>query len=241
MTFENMTLRGKLALAFGSLVALVLLVAGISVKSLGDENDQFVGYVHGINARALEAAKVRTAVDRRAIAARDIVFASKPEEVASLKAAAVKAHEDVQQSLSTLNKMVADAANLPESVRKLVSEVGKIEAAYAPVALGIVDLATNGKHEQAVEKINNECRPLLAALIKATDEYQRVTESRAAELAAEASAEYATQRNLLTAACLVALAASVAAGILITRSLTRALGAEPTNWATSPSGLPKAT
>lgn len=159
MTFENMTLRGKLALAFGSLVALVLLVAGISVKSLGDENDQFVGYVHGINARALEAAKVRTAVDRRAIAARDIVFASKPEEVASLKAAAVKAHEDVQQSLSTLNKMVADAANLPESVRKLVSEVGKIEAAYAPVALGIVDLATNGKHEQAVEKINNECRP----------------------------------------------------------------------------------
>ena len=227
MTIKNLTVRGKLTLAFGGLAALLLLVAGVSVKSLGDANEQFVSYVQGVNARSLEAAKVRTAVDRRAIAARDIVLASKPEEVASLKAAAVKAHEDVQQSLNALNKMVADAGNLPESVRKMVSEIGRIEAAYTPVALGIVDLASSGKREEATVKINTECRPLLAALIKATDEYQSVTEGRAAELTAESAAEYATHRNLLIAACLIALAAAVAAGVLITRSLTRALGAEP--------------
>ena len=211
MTIKNLTVRGKLTLAFGGLAALLLLVAGVSVKSLGDANEQFVSYVQGVNARSLEAAKVRAAVDRRAIAARDIVLASKPEEVASLKAAAVKAHEDVQQSLNALNKMVADAGNLPESVRKMVSEIGRIEAAYTPVALGIVDLASSGKREEATVKINTECRPLLAALIKATDEYQSVTEGRAAELTAESAAEYATHRNLLIAACLIALAAAVAA------------------------------
>ncbi len=227
MQFKNMTVRGKLTLAFGGLAALVVLVAGLSLKSLSDANEQFVNYVQGIGARALEAAKVRTAADRRAIAARDMVLASKPEEAAALKALAVKAHEDVEQSLSRLNKMVADVGNLPESVRNRVAAIGRIEAAYAPVALGIVDLASKGEREKAIEKINNDCRPLLAALFKATDDYQSVTESRAAELTAEASAAYATQRNLLLAACVVGVAAALLAGVLITRSLNRALGAEP--------------
>ena len=226
-TKKKMTVRGKLTLAFGGLSAIVLLVAGLSVKSLGDANERFVDFVHGINARALETAKVRTAVDRRAIAARDIVFAKKPEDVAALKAAAVKAHEDVQASLSLLDKMVAEARDLPDSVRSMVSEIGRIEAAYTPVALNIVELASQGKHEEAAEKINNECRPLLAALIKATDEYQSTTESRASAMTAEASAEYASHRNLLIGACVAALAAAGLAGLLITRSLVLALGAEP--------------
>ncbi len=227
MKFNNMTVRGKLTLAFGGLAALVLLVAGLSLKSLADSNEQFVDYVHGINARALTAASVRAAVDRRAIAARNLVLVSKPEDLATENAAVVKAHEDVQQNLGKLNKMVAEATNLPERARTLLEAIAKVEKDYGPVALAIVKFANDGKRDEAINKMNTECRPLLAALIKASDEYQAFTEGRAVESTDAAAAAYAMQRNLLIAACLVALTAAVTAGILITRSLTRALGAEP--------------
>ncbi len=227
MTFDAMTVRGKLTLAFGGLAALVLLVTGLSLKSVADANERFVNYVQGINARALTAAGVSAAVDRRAIAARNLVLVSKPEDLASEKAAAAKAHEDVQQNLGKLKKMVAEAANLPEQVRTLVVAIDKIEQNYGPVALVIVKLASDGKREEAISKMNSECRPLLVALVKASDAYQSYTERRAGELTDQAASEYTTQRNVLIAACLVALAAAVTAGILITRSLTRALGAEP--------------
>ncbi len=227
MRFNNLTVRGKLALAFGGLAALVLLVAGLSVKDLGEANERFTSYVHGINARAVAAANVRTAIDQRAIAARNLVLVTKPEDLALEKASVTQAHGDVQRNLETLNKLVATAEGLPESVHSKVREIARIEAAYGPVALDIVGLALAGKHEAAIAKMNDECRPLLAALVKATDEYQAVTAQRSLEMVDQSAAAYAAQRSLLIVTCLVALAAAVLAGTLITRSLTRALGAEP--------------
>src|SRR5947208_1472389 len=74
MQYKSMTVRGKLTLAFGSLALAVLLVAALAVSSLLAANDRFIGFVRGINARAQLAEKVRTAVDRRAIAARNLVL-----------------------------------------------------------------------------------------------------------------------------------------------------------------------
>ena len=222
-----MTVRGKLTLAFGGLAALVLVVAGFSVKALGDSEARFANFVNGINVRALESAKVRTAVDRRAIAARDIMFATQPGDIAAIQAEAVRADEDVQRSLSTLKKLVTESADVPEAVRAVVAKIDKVESAYRPVALKIVELASQGDRESAALSINDECRPLLAALIGATNEYQDLTAKRAAGMIAEAEANFIQQRNLLIAGSLLALIAAAIAGLLITRNLLRALGAEP--------------
>ncbi|RZI82795.1 MAG: methyl-accepting chemotaxis protein [Rubrivivax sp.] len=222
-----MTVRAKLILAFGGLTAVVLLVAGLSFKALGDANDRFMNYVNGINARANVAADVRTAVDRRAIAARNLVLLVKPEELSEEKALVIKAHEDVQSSLATLNRMIEQGVGVSEQARSLVAEIGRVERAYGPVALNIVDLALKGDREQAVAKMNADCRPLLAGLVKATSEYSKVTQERALQLTKDAAAEHAFQRNVVLVVCILAFGAAALAGSLITRSLTQALGAEP--------------
>ena len=222
-----MTVRGKLTWAFGALAALVLAVAGFSVKALGEADMRFANFVDGINARALEAAKVRTAVDRRAIAARDIVFAIQQSEMDAIKAEAVRADADVQQSLATLKKLIHESRDVPEAVRAVVAKIDKIETEYRPVALRIVDLASQGDRENASISINEECRPLLAALISATNEYQDLTAKRAAEMLTAADAAFVQQRNGLIASGLLALLAAIAAGVLMARNLLRALGAEP--------------
>lgn len=223
---KNLTVRTKLTLAFGSLILMVLVIASFSVKDLADANARFENYVSGINARASTAARVRAAIDLRAIAARNLVLVTKAEDLALEKQIVLKAHEDATQSLTKLKKL-ADNGMVPVEVRKMISEIDRIEQAYAPVALNIVELALNGQREAAIEKMNRECRPLLAALIKATDNYAEFTESRAGSQIKAAMEEYAAQRNVLIVVGLLAVVLAVAAGMLITRSLSHDLGAEP--------------
>jgi methyl-accepting chemotaxis protein-1 (serine sensor receptor) len=223
---NTLTVRAKLTYAFGGLAFLVLLIAGMAVKTLGDANARFENYVNGISARADTAHLVREAVDLRAVAARNLVLVTKPEDVAVEKEVVTKAHADVVSNLSKLKKLAEDPSTSDEA-RRMIAEIDRIEQAYAPVALGIVQLALDKKKDEAIAKMNSECRPLLASLVKVSNEYSVYTNGRADQLVHAAEADYASQRTYLILSCLVALAAAVAAGVLITRSLTQALGAEP--------------
>jgi len=226
MISKNMTVRAKLTAAFGILAILVMVVAGLSLKSLADSNERFSSYVHGINARAMMGASIRTAVDRRAIAVRNLVLVTKPEDLAAEKAAVMQAHEDVQSRLAKLKEM-AQAPGVPDKARAMIDDIDRVEQVYGPIATDIVKLALAGKRDDAIAKMNDDCRPHLAALVKAADDYEAYTVVRAGEQLQLAGDAYATQRNLLIGACLAAFIAAGVSGFLITRSLTRALGAEP--------------
>ena len=61
------------------------------------------------------------------------------------------------------------AADATATHRELFQRIEDVEAKYGSVALGI--LALDGKRDEAITKMNLECRPLLAALLKATIDY----------------------------------------------------------------------
>lgn len=227
MNFRNLTVKAKLWSGFGVLAALVLIVSGLAVKSLTDSSERFSRYVSGISARADMAARVRTAVDRRAIAARNMALATKPEDFQVEKAAEAQAQDDVQSRLQKLNEMIASATDTSEKARNLVAEINRIETAYGPVAKEIVALAVANRRDEAVEKINHECRPLLAALVKATNDYTDYTRGRAEQIVQQGVDHCDNQRNVLITISLAAVFMAIVAGVLIVRSLTRALGAEP--------------
>ena len=155
------------------------------------------------------------------------MFAVQPGDIAAIQAQAVQADADVQRSLSNLKRLVDSGSDVSNAAQVVVVKIEKIEALYRPVALRIVELASQGDRENAGTMINDECRPLLAALISATDEYQVQTEIRAAEMIAQAQADFVLQRNALLLTSLIAVLAAMAAGLLIARNLLQALGAEP--------------
>ncbi|RUP24882.1 MAG: methyl-accepting chemotaxis protein [Curvibacter sp.] len=226
MSLSNLSVRGQLTLAFGGLIALLVLIAGLAIQALGTSNTEFELYVNGVNRRAKLAEEIHQAVAGRAIAARNLVLVTQSADLESEKAAALAAHKAVGERLAQLKERVK-ADDVPAQARQLVADIDQIEQSYGPVALGIIDLALKGQHEAAVAKMNAECRPLLARLLGKTEEYSHLTEKRAQAMVLESEAHYAQQRNLMIAVSLVALASAILAGWLITRRLTRALGAEP--------------
>ncbi len=146
MNLRNISIRNKLIAGFGVLAVIVLGVSVFSLRALSNSTDGFSNYVHGPSARADVAAQVRTAVDRRAIAARNLVLVTKPSDLELEKAEVIRASEDVQTKLKLLKTMVANGPGSSDKSRSLVGEIDRVESLYGPVANGIVALALAGKH-----------------------------------------------------------------------------------------------
>jgi methyl-accepting chemotaxis protein len=227
MDFNEFSVKTRLAISFGILTAIVVLISGLALNALAESNHRFTQYVGGISARAQLAEQVRTAVDRRAIAVRNLVLVTKPEDHNQEKTAVVQAHEDVQERMRKLKQMTSTASDTSEKARVLVDDIDHVEAKYGPVALAIVSAALKNQREEAISMMNDQCRPLLAALITATNAYSTYTQEREELLIRESEAQYASQHTLLIAISTAAALLAAIAGVVITRNLIRALGAEP--------------
>ncbi|MFM0265111.1 methyl-accepting chemotaxis protein [Paraburkholderia sediminicola] len=228
MNFKRTTIRAKFTATFSLLAALVLGISGLAINALNEANSRFSGFVGGVNARAEAAASVRAAVDDRAMAVRNLVLVAAPADVEIEKREVSDAEQRVEARLAQFNTMVASATDMSDKARNLASEITRIETLYRPVALQIDRLALNRQRDAAIADIDTKCRPLLAALIKASNDYAGYTSERAAELVKESEDHFNRQRDLLIGICLAAVVVAVMAGILITQSLLSSLGAEPT-------------
>jgi methyl-accepting chemotaxis protein len=220
MKFSNLRIGVKLGATFAALTIIVLAVSGISLMSIGAADSRFEQFVTGINARSDVAAQLRTAVDVRAISARNLVLVSSRDDAESEKAMVTKAHADVQSRLATLQEM-ARQPDVSDKARALIAEIHKVEQAYGPVALAIVNLAVAGQKDKAIAAMNEKCRPLLAALTKATDEYAAFSAQTARNLTAQSHAKYVQDRGYLLAASALAIVLAVVAAVVVTRSITR--------------------
>ncbi|MFC4925911.1 methyl-accepting chemotaxis protein [Delftia deserti] len=220
------TVKTKLSVAFTCLAILTMAVSLLALQALSEANLNLVRFVEGINARAHLAERVRTAVDRRAIAARNLVLVTSPADLAAEKDAVTSAHTDVNTSLAELQAKMA-SKDVAADARDLVAKIAGVEQRYGPVATDIVSLALQNQKEAAIRKMNEECRPLLAQLIEATRQYSELTRLRSQQMIEEAAQAYAHRRNMLIAASVMAFVLAVLMGQLIARGLTRSLGAEP--------------
>jgi len=224
---KNLSVKNQLMIAFGALVILVLFVSLLGLHSLSGANDRFSGYVSGAAERENLATDVRIFANRRAIGVRDMVLVKTAADRESAKTMAVKANEDLQVSLKALKDALAGAADATEHDRALVAAIDKVESQYGPVAVAIVGLAASGKIDEAVDKMNIECRPLLASLLAATKDYITYSQAQAKLNVAASAAAYASQRTMMLGISAFAVAVAVVLGWLITRRLVTALGAEP--------------
>ncbi|WP_367846859.1 methyl-accepting chemotaxis protein [Rhodoferax sp. WC2427] len=227
MNIKNFTVKGQLTFGFGLLAVLVIIVSLAAMHALSGINSDLTYYDKVTVAQEHMAVDVRTSVNRRAIAARNLVLVTTPEDLEVEKRVVTESHQATQDALAKLNNSVKNNPLATAEEHRLVEDIDKIEAAYGPVALDIVKLALDGKKEEAIAKMNMECRPLLAALIKASRTYQEFSQKTGEANVASANADYAQARMLLMAASAVAIAAAVLLGFLITRNLVGSLGGEP--------------
>ncbi|MBX3606642.1 MAG: MCP four helix bundle domain-containing protein [Piscinibacter sp.] len=227
MKVAQLSVRGKLLAGFGTLAAFVVVVSAVSIRSLAVGHADFAHYVGDSAVRITLANDVLDATNARAIGARNLALVTSPADRESERAATVAAHEKVGRSIARLKEMLAKAPDTSAREHELAAAIEQVEARYGAVALDIVRLVIEGKREEAIQHMNADCRPLLAELLKASNDYIAFAVERSGQVVAEAESTYVFDRNLMLAASALALLAATVLALGITRGITRALGAEP--------------
>jgi methyl-accepting chemotaxis protein-1 (serine sensor receptor) len=216
-----MKVRAKLMFSFAALAMVVLMVSGLALNSLTRSNARFTDYLGSVAEREDLVVEITGAANRRAVAARNLVLVTEASDQKDELAAVTRAHQDMKTHMAALKKVLGPDAKGRE--KDLLVELEKIEAAYEPVALGVVGLAQQGKREEAVAKMNKECRPLLAALLKTTHEFLQHEKNEADAAVSAAEAAYASDRTLLIVACLAAIGVAIGLGWVLSNAITRPL------------------
>ncbi|HIV73241.1 MAG TPA: MCP four helix bundle domain-containing protein [Candidatus Aquabacterium excrementipullorum] len=227
MSSKSLSVRAKLIWAFGALAFLVLLVSALSLRSLSHSHGDFSNYIERTSARVKLANDVLAAANARAVSARNLVLVKDAADRANEQRSVIQAHEQVQAAFKQLGEMLAQTPGVSAKEHEQFKELTRIESQYGPVALNIVDLAVHERTEEAITKMNADCRPLLAALIKATNGYIALSSAQAKADQEDAANDYKVDLAMLATLSLVAIVTAAWLAYRITRGLTRALGAEP--------------
>ena len=223
MNLSNLRVKTKLTLGFAFLASIVLLVSGLSLRSLGSSNDRFADYLSGVGARERLAVDVRGAATRRAIAARNLVLVTESKDVDIEKAAVLKADADVTAALDKLKAAVASASDLSGRDRELLAEIARVEGLYGPVARDIVGKALGGQKDASIARMNADCRPLLAALLKAADDYIAYDQQLGGERVKASQDGFAADRMMLVTVCSAAVLIALVMGWMLANAVTAPL------------------
>jgi methyl-accepting chemotaxis protein len=224
---RHLTVRMQLSLAFAALTALMLCVSGLALYDLRQLNQAFAFIVHEASAQEHLAIGARAAAYRRALAVRNLVLLDQPAEREREHAALQKADADVRQAIDDLGAALDRDPRPDPRDREMLSAIRQIEQRYTPVAGAITALAMAGQRDEAIGRMNRDCRPLLAELAGSIGAFVDHNKTQAKALVEDSDADYATQRVLLLGLCLASAAGAALLGWWITHRLVQALGAEP--------------
>ncbi len=219
MFFSHLSVKAKLAVAFAILTAIVLGVSALAIRALANEHHSFSSYVDETAARITLANDVLDSANARAVAARNLVLVTAPADRDTEKAAVTAAHQKVKDTFVKLKKALDTMPDVDAQERKLFEELDGVESRYGPVALNIVGMVLDGKRDEAVARMNTDCRPLLAALIRSANRYIEHTSAQAAAAVRQADASSSMNRNMMLGASLAAVLVAITLAMAITRAI----------------------
>ncbi|MDZ7890278.1 MAG: methyl-accepting chemotaxis protein [Rhodoferax sp.] len=217
--FES--IKAKLILSYAVLASAVLVVAGLAAYELQAGSQKFERQVLVIAEQDSLLVSVLDAVNARAVAARNMVLLDAPDALVVEKKKVDTSFERIKRGFAGLDALLANDGYATPALRKQVDEIKQIEAKYAVVATDIVNKAMAGDRESASRQIVVDCRPLLIALVAASENaIATVRAVGANEVKAATALGYAQQLELLVVSA-VAVLLAVGLSVLMVRKIIK--------------------
>jgi len=221
MRLTDLPIRTKLGLSFATLTLMVVGVSALGYRAMTNEHQEFTRYVNEGAVRLAHANDVLDAANARAIAARNLVLVTNDADREVEKVAVTGAHQKVTADVARLKRELDTMQGVSADEKRLFAALESVESRYGPVALAIVNLALEGRKDEAIAKMNAECRPLLAELVQSASSYLALIKKEGdADVSAAEQASQAS-RNVLIASSLLAVGLAVALALVITRAIVR--------------------
>ncbi len=223
---SSMTVGKRLALGFGLVLGLLVVVAGFGINRMGLLQGNLDHIVEVNNKESRQAVAMRIAVNQVARQMRDIVLLKDPAardgEIENMKKSRAN-YDTAEAALDSLLK----ATHAEKDEQDIFDRSRKLKAISLPLIDRVVALGVQGKTEEAIDLLMREVNKPNGDWLQALGQLADYEDKASLASATDARASYEAALRLMVVAAVLAVVAAVAVAATITRTLLRRLGGEP--------------
>ena len=219
----NLKVRTRLALSFGALLALMLVIAAVGVQGVRQAGEQASALARHDLVLAGAAATMQAAQHEQAVAIRDYVAHEDMAAVDAARKTITRSEEEYVAAAAWLDAQAAVSKN-----PQLMPLVEKLKAAQWPVSAkvrDVVDLVESAQFEVARASVYKDLVPLQQALSQDLTRLTVLTAEQARRRADSAESGAAQALKLVLLVLAGAVVAGIAGTVWLARGITRPLRA----------------
>jgi methyl-accepting chemotaxis protein len=219
MNIRNMGIGQRLAIGFGVVIALLMLLAALSYLRIGSLNQEVTTMVKQRYPKTVLANNIKADVNEVTRSMLNVLVMSDPDQIKLELAIMEKKNASATAALGELTLATTDPRG-----QEILKAIAAIRAKFIPGQAAFIALINEDKKENAMVKFMFSLRPQQAKYFEQLDNftsYQNVIMVEAGEAAAAVSKR--TQWLILLLAAGAGLM-SVAVALLTTRGITGPLG-----------------
>lgn len=227
-SFAKLTIRNRLNLGFGIVLAMMLLLTSIGISNVNFIDKTLTVITEKNSVKQRYAINYRGSVHDRAIAIRDVVLFSNPQK----REASIKEIQQLaafyNESRQPLEQTIATDPSITTQERDIHSKIQTIEATTLPLVKQVIALARAEKTQQAKTLLLEQVRPAFTTWLGHINEfidYQELENQHQTQLARAGAQDFSGIMLLLTS---IAGVISILVIYLIVKSLRLSIGGEPT-------------
>ncbi|MBF0553315.1 MAG: MCP four helix bundle domain-containing protein [Nitrospirae bacterium] len=219
---QNMKTGTRLALAFGIVVVLLLVVAIVGITKLEGLNNSINEVVKAEYPKVAGCSNINIDVLKIARSMRNMLIMDKKEDIQKELERIAEARKNITASLDTMAQLVKSDSG--KAGLKAITDAGVL---YAPGQEEFMKLAADGKQAEAREFLLTKLRSLQGSYIEAIQKLKQHQEEHMEKYGKQAEESYKSARTIIIALSIIAIVLAITIAMWITVSLLRQLGGEP--------------
>ncbi|MFM0331892.1 methyl-accepting chemotaxis protein [Paraburkholderia strydomiana] len=223
---KNIKVSTRLQAGFGLLTAFMLVLAAIAFYGLSELDASLDGIARVNNEETRLANELRSSIQDRAIALRNLALISDPRDVAQEAERMKKQDQLYADAFQQLSRMFAEPGTAPKE-RSLLDQIKQDEAAAMAPQRKAMDLALAHDTAGAMQELLQNARPPQRVWLARAVELAALEDQQNKEARENAVATYAKVRTMVAVIAAIAVLLGILTAALISRSILRQLGGEP--------------
>jgi methyl-accepting chemotaxis protein len=226
--FANMKVSSRLSLAFGAVLVLLVGVLLTGINRLAVVNEHLRAITDENNVEGSAAKEIRQDTYRIGVLVRDIIIDTDLEKLKKEREQLNPVVQHFDDSVGKLDRLFNALASTTSTEKDLMSKVKEIAPGFKSAALGVADLGSVNKNEEATALLRKEFDPRDEAIRPVLDELAAFEDKLNEQAAADAASVYSSGRTLMIVLGSLAVLVGIAAALMFSHSLLGQLGGEPT-------------
>ena len=219
-SLRNIKLAARLGLGFGVLLAFLLTASMLGISRLKEVQASLMDITANNNEEISLVTTMNISVSQGALAVREIILLSDPEETRQVSEGMRKSRSDYDEAEAKLSSMFNDpAATLPEE-KAAFDKVHALKEKSRPLTDKVLEMGLAHQTQEATITLMTQARPVQLLWLQALHELSDLETRLNQKAAQEAQAAYESSRNLLVATTILGILVGVGLSFYITRSIT---------------------